>query len=54
MSFDSDRVAGGVNRLVNRNVNRAGVGAGAGNRTPDLILTMDALCRLSYSGGSSQ
>ncbi len=26
-------------------------GAGAGNRTPDLLLTMEALCRLSYSGG---
>jgi hypothetical protein len=25
--------------------------AGAGNRTPDLLLTMEALCRLSYSGG---
>ncbi len=27
-------------------------GAGEGNRTPDLLLTMEALCRLSYSGGS--
>ena len=26
-------------------------GAGAGNRTPDLLLTMEALCRLSYPGG---
>ena len=25
-------------------------GAGEGNRTPDLLLTMEALCRLSYSG----
>ena len=25
--------------------------AGEGNRTPDLLLTMEALCRLSYSGG---
>ena len=25
--------------------------AGAGNRTPDLLLTMEALCRLSYPGG---
>src|SRR3954453_16084503 len=24
--------------------------AGEGNRTPDLLLTMEALCRLSYSG----
>ena len=28
-------------------------GAGEGNRTPDLLLTMEALCRLSYSGGSA-
>ena len=27
------------------------IGAGEGNRTPDLLLTMEALCRLSYSGG---
>lgn len=25
-------------------------GATAGDRTPDLILTMDALCQLSYGG----
>jgi hypothetical protein len=28
-------------------------GAGEGNRTPDLLLTMEALCRLSYSGGAA-
>ncbi len=26
-------------------------GAGAGNRTPDLFITSEMLCRLSYSGG---
>ena len=26
-------------------------GAGAGNRTPDLLITSEMLCRLSYSGG---
>jgi hypothetical protein len=27
-------------------------GAGDGNRTRDLLLTMEALCRLSYSGAT--
>ena len=29
------------------------VGAGEGNRTPDLLITSEPLCRLSYSGGEA-
>ena len=32
-------------------VNNEPRGAGAGNRTPDLLITSEMLCRLSYSGG---
>ena len=34
----------GANRLVRS-------GAGTGNRTPDLLITSEPLCRLSYPGG---
>ena len=34
----------GANRLVRG-------GAGTGNRTPDLLITSEPLCRLSYPGG---
>lgn len=29
-------------------------GAGTGNRTPDLFITSESLCRLSYPGEPSQ
>ena len=50
--FTGGIVPGGVRHLCKlvRHLCELLSGAGEGNRTPDLLLTMEALCRLSYSG----
>jgi hypothetical protein len=40
----------GTGRFAARPVFLAALGAGEGNRTPDLLITSEPLCRLSYPG----